>query len=82
MSLSLSLTNPKKVITQPEQSVTISGEVHIDRIVDIPSQKLVFAFIRGIGRIQLDDLSGDNYDTPAEWTNADVVAAVKKYING
>tara|TARA_E500000318_G_scaffold86880_1_gene83671 strand:+ start:4145 stop:4390 length:246 start_codon:yes stop_codon:yes gene_type:complete len=80
MSLSVSLTTPKKVITQPEQSVTFSGEVQIQRIVDIPSEKLVFAFVEGLGRIQLDDLSGDNYDTPAEWTNADVVAAVKKYL--
>ena len=80
MSLKVSLTKSKKVITQPEQSVTFSGEVQIQRIVDIPSEKLVFAFVEGLGRIQLDDLSGDNYDTPAEWTNADVVAAVKKYL--
>jgi len=80
MSLKVSLTKSKKVITQPEQSVTFSGDVEIQRIVDIPSEKLVFAFVEGLGRIQLDDLSGDNYDTPAEWTNADVVAAVKKYL--
>lgn len=80
MSLKVSLTTSKKVITQPEQSVTFSGDVEIQRIVDIPSEKLVFAFVEGLGRIQLDDLSGDNYDNPAEWSNADVVAAVKKYL--
>jgi hypothetical protein len=81
MSLKVSLTKSKKVITQPEQSVTFSGDVEIERIVDIPSEKLVFAFVEGLGRIKLDDLSEDNYDTPAEWTNADVVTAVTNIIN-
>ena len=55
-------------------------EITIDRIVDIPSMKKVFVFIKG-ERIELAQLSGDNYDTPSEWTNADVIAAVKAHYN-
>ena len=79
--LSINLSSAKTVITQPEESVTLNGEVVIRRIVDIPGEKKVVAFVDDIGRLELDDLSGDNYDTPAEWTNADVVTAVKAIIN-
>ena len=78
--LTVNLSSEKKYVTQPEQSVTVSGDVVIRRIVDIPGQKKVVAFVEGVGRLELDELSGDNYDTPAEWTNADVVAAVKNVI--
>ena len=79
--LSINLPSAKTVVTQPEESVTLKGEIGIRRIVDIPGEKKVVAFVDEIGRLELDDLSGDNYDTPAEWTNADVVAAVKAIIN-
>lgn len=80
-NLTINLTSEKKFVTQPEQSVTLEGEVIINRIVDIPGEKRVIAFVEGIGRLDLDELSGDNYDTPAEWTNADVVTAVTNLIN-
>jgi len=80
--LTVNLSSEKKYVTQPEQSVTLSGDVVIRRIVDIPGQKKVVAFVEGVGRLELDELSGDNYDTPAEWTNADVVAAVTNLLNG
>ena len=80
-NLTINLTSEKKFVTQPEQSVTLEGEVIINRIVDYPGQKKVVATVKGIGSIELDELSGDNYDTPAEWTNADVVTAVTNLIN-
>jgi hypothetical protein len=80
-NLSINLSSAKTVVTQPEESVTLEGEVNIRRIVDIPGEKLVVAFVEGIGRLELDELSGDNYDTPAEWSNADVVTAVTNIIN-
>lgn len=80
-NLTINLTSEKKFVTQPEQSITLEGEVIISRIVDIPGEKRVIAFVEGIGRLDLDELSGDNYDTPAEWTNADVVTAVTNLIN-
>lgn len=77
MSLQIPLTAPLTVVKQPEVTETIT-EITIDRIVDIPSEKKVNVFIKG-QRIELAQLSGDNYDTPNEWTNADVVAAVKAH---
>jgi hypothetical protein len=80
-NLSIDLSSAKTVVTQPEESVTLEGEVVIRRIVDIPGEKQVIAVVEGIGRLKLDELSGDNYDTPAEWSNADVVTAVTNIIN-
>lgn len=80
--LTVNLSSETKYVTQPEQSVTLNGDVIIRRIVDIPGQKKVVAFVEGVGRLELDELSGDNYDTPAEWTNADVVTAVTNILNG
>lgn len=80
--LTVNLPTETTYVTQPEQSVTVSGDVVIRRIVDFPGEKKVVAFVEGVGRLELDELSGDNYDTPAEWTNADVVTAVTNILNG
>lgn len=81
MSLSITLSGQKEVVTQPQETVTLNGEVSIRRIVDIPGERQVVVFVDGLGRIELDELSGDNYDTPAEWSNADVLTALTNYIN-
>lgn len=77
MSLKITLTKPKTIVKQPEITETIS-EITIDRIVDFPKEKKVIVFIKG-QRIELSQLSDDNYDTPSEWTNDDVIAAVKAH---
>jgi len=77
MSLKITFTTPKVIIKQPEITETIT-ELVIDRIVDMPTQKKVAVFIGG-EIIELETLSGDNYDTPSEWNNADVVAAVEAH---
>lgn len=79
MSLQITLTTPKVIVKQPEITETVTA-ITIDRIVDIPAQKKVAVFVGG-ERIELDALSGDNYDSPSEWTNADVVDAVKAHFN-
>lgn len=79
MSLQIILDVPKTIVKQPEVTETIS-EITIDRIVDVPGEREVFVFIGG-ERIELPQISGDNYDTPDEWTNADVVSAVKAHFN-
>ena len=79
MSLKITFTTPKIIIKQPEITETIT-ELVIDRIVDIPGEKKVAVFIGG-ERIELETLSGDNYDTPTEWNNAAVVAAVEAYFD-
>lgn len=81
MSLKINLSEQKNVILQPVQTVALNGEIEIERIVDLPKAKKVFVFAEGIGRIQLDSLSDDNYDNPADWTNADIVAGVEAWIN-
>ena len=81
MSLSITLSGQKEVVTQPQETVTLNGDVSIRRIVDIPGDRQVVVFVDGLGRIELDELSGDNYDTPAEWSNADVLTALTNYIN-
>jgi hypothetical protein len=79
-TLSVNLTAAVNYITQPAETVSLNGDIVINRIVDIPAEKRVFVLLENVGQIELAELSGDNYDTPAEWTNADVVAAVKNVI--
>lgn len=75
MSLKITLDEPQVVVKQPAVTET-KTEIVIDRIVDIPSQRLVFVMIDG-QKYELDLLSGPNYDVPQEWTNADVLNAVR-----
>ena len=79
MSLNIELTTPVKIVKQPLVEETIS-ELVIERIVDVPKEKKVFVFIKGErDKVELANLSGDNYDVPDEWTNADIIAAVKAH---
>ena len=79
MSLIITFDTPQEIIVQPEIRKTITN-LTINRIVDIPSERKVAVFVDG-ERIELDALSGDNYDTPDEWTNATLVNAVSAYYN-
>ena len=58
-----------------------AGDLIINRIIDIPAEKKVSVNVDNLGLIDLDELSGDNYDTPNEWTNADIQTALTNYIN-
>ena len=51
MSLSITLSGQKEVVTQPQETVTLNGEVSIRRIVDIPGERQVVVFVDGLGRI-------------------------------
>ena len=82
MSLKVSISENKTIVTIPEQSVKLNGEITINRIVDMPSEKKVFVLTKELGKIDLPSLSDENYDTPSEWTNADVVSAIEQYVNG
>jgi len=81
MSLEVTLPTELEVVTTPAVTTKLATTVKIERIVDIPSQKEVAVFVEGLGRIVLADLSGVNYDKPAEWSNSDIVAAVTAHIN-
>jgi hypothetical protein len=53
-------------------------KVTIVRIVDLPVEKKVRAFVRELGRpIELPELSGENY---GEWSNEDVEKAIAEEI--
>tara|TARA_E500000318_G_C3409624_1_gene153045 strand:- start:146 stop:400 length:255 start_codon:yes stop_codon:yes gene_type:complete len=81
MSLSVNLSSQKTITLTPAETVTLpAGDLKIRRIVDLPQQKKVFVVVDGLGEIDLDELSGDNYDNPAEWTNASVQTAITNYI--
>lgn len=81
MSLTVNLSASKTITTVPAETIILpAGDLKIQRIVDLPQQKQVNVFIEDIGKIELDELSGDNYDTPAEWTNASLQAAVLNYL--
>ena len=81
MSLTVNLSASKTITTVPAETITLpAGDLKIERIVDLPQQKQVNVFIEDLGKIELDELSGDNYDTPAEWTNASLQAAVLNYL--
>jgi hypothetical protein len=81
MSLSVNISSEKTVTTVPAETVTLpAGDIKILRIVDLPQQKKVFVVTDELGKIDLDELSGDNYDTPNEWTNASIQTAVSNYI--
>jgi len=80
MSLVISLSAERVVVSKPAETTTLPATIKIERIVDIPDEKKVFVFLQGLGRIELAELSGDKYDTPGEWTNSSIVDAVTKYI--
>ena len=82
MSLSIQLAKEIEIVSQPAVKTTLPTTVNIERIVDIPSQKEVAVFVQGLGRVILTELSGDNYDAPAEWSNASIVTALTNHING
>ncbi len=81
MSLSVNISSEKTITTVPAETITLpAGDLKIRRIVDLPQAKKVFAVVDELGQIDLDELSGDNYDNPAEWTNASVQTAITNYI--
>ena len=78
MSLEIALTAPLDLVIQNEFKRTVS-KIVINRIVDLPSNRLVLVWILG-KRIELSALSGDNYDNPEEWTNSTLIEAVKSQL--
>ena len=65
--------------TVPAETVTLNGNVIITNISDNPGEKTVEADVDGVGTLLLEDLSNDNY---GDWSRAEVVASVKKIIEG
>jgi len=71
------LSKKKTVVVSPAVTKDLE-KVTIVRIVDLPIEKKVRAFVRELGRpIELPELSGENY---GEWSNEDVEKAVASEI--
>lgn len=70
--MTITLSNPKTITTQPAVTKTITT-LTIERIVDNPVQKIVRAFVSEIPQpIILWEAA--TYDAIGQWTDADVSA--------
>jgi hypothetical protein len=75
--MEIELKKKKTVVVSPAVTKDLE-KVTIVRIVDLPVEKKVRAFVRELGRpIELPELSGENY---GEWSNEDVEKAVAEEI--
>jgi hypothetical protein len=71
--MGIELSKKKTVVVSPAVTKEIE-KVTIVRIIDLPVEKKVRAFVSELGRpIELPELSGENY---GEWSNEDVEKAV------
>jgi hypothetical protein len=73
--LVVSFDSPKVIKEIPAYQMTLS-QIQIDYFVDIPSEKIVEAYVKNIGRVVLWE--GDAYDAIGDWTNADVANRIKE----
>jgi hypothetical protein len=77
--MSITLNSPKKIVLQEEKSKTVST-LTVNRVVDLPKQKMVRCFIE-----ELDDAivlwEGAAYDAAGQWTDADVEARLIELYN-
>lgn len=75
--MEITLNKKKTVVVSPAVTKELE-KVTIVRIVDLPVEKKVRAFVRELGRpIELPELSGENY---GEWSNEDVEKSVASEI--
>jgi len=79
-AIKLSLPASKTITVQPAQTSTIT-EVTIGRIVDIPSERVVRAFVREVNA-PLILWSGDAYDAAGDYTQAQINARILELIAG
>jgi hypothetical protein len=77
--MNITLNSPKKIVLQEEKSKTVST-LTVNRVVDLPKQKIVRCFIE-----ELDDAivlwEGAAYDAAGQWTDANVEARLIELYN-
>lgn len=72
--MEITLANKKTITVAPARTKDIE-KLTVVRIVDLPVEKKVRAFVRELGLpLDLPQLSGENY---GEWSDSDVESAVK-----
>ena len=77
--MNITLNSPKKIVLQEEKSKTLST-LTVNRVVDLPKQKMVRCFIE-----ELEEAivlwEGAAYDAAGQWNDADVEARLKELYN-
>ena len=77
--MNITLNSPKKIGLQEEKSKTLST-LTVNRVVDLPKQKMVRCFIE-----ELEEAivlwEGAAYDAAGQWTDADVEARLTELYN-
>ena len=77
--MNITLNSPKKIDLQEEKSKTLST-LTVNRVVDLPKQKMVRCFIE-----ELEEAivlwEGAAYDAAGQWTDADVEARLTELYN-
>lgn len=77
--MNINLNNPKKIVLQEEKSKTVSS-LTVNRIVDLPKQKVVRCFIEELEE-PIVLWKGDAYDAIGQWTDADVTNRLNELYN-
>ena len=77
--MNITLNSPKKIVLQEEKSKTVTS-LTVNRVVDLPKQKMVRCFIE-----ELEEAivlwEGAAYDAAGQWTDADVEARLTQLYN-
>lgn len=77
--MNITLANPKKIVTQEEKSTTIT-KLTVNRVVDLPKQKIVRCFCE-----ELDEpvvlWQGAAYDSIGQWSDVDVTNRLNELYN-
>ena len=77
--MDVNLGTTTSIVTQPEQTISLST-LTIERMVDLPNEKMVFVFIKELGK-KITLWEGDDYDAIGQWTDTDVQNRILELFN-
>jgi hypothetical protein len=77
--MNITLNSPKKIVLQEEKSKTVTS-LTVNRVVDLPKQKMVRVFVEEIDEA-IVIWEGAAYDAAGQWTDADVAARLNELYN-
>jgi hypothetical protein len=77
--MNITLNSPKKIVLQEEKSKTVTS-LTVNRVVDLPKQKIVRVFVEEIDEA-IVIWEGAAYDAAGQWTDADVAARLNELYN-
>lgn len=74
--MTILLETPKEIVKVPEQRHTIT-QINIDKMVDIPEQRVVRVFIKETFQ-PITLWEGDDYTNIGQWTDQDVADRLRQ----